>query len=277
MNPISVAHSPDTDDHFLFWAAQQEKIALDNLKFSYTALDTQALNHAALFGQFDVIAISVGAYPAVADSYLILQHGASIGRNYGPVIAAKQHLQLEELNELRVAIPGASTTAARILKLVAPGAKTVEIPIEPFDLVYHALDRKEVDAAVLIHEGQLMYTARGLVKVADLGELWHQRTGLPLPLGVNVIRRALGPTLIKRISNVLSESIAYALDHTDEVLSYLIGQNRERASSLHSEVEVKKYLSMYANGDTRNLPKDCIEAIDKLIGTELATPAQYVP
>lgn len=267
---ISVAHSPDSDDYFFFWALRKGLVDSDGLEFLFTAEDTQALNDRALRGNCDVVAVSAGAYHRIADRYLVLPHGASVGRGYGPVVVARRELKESELLRSLVSIPGELTTAAALLRHFLPGLRTMPLPIEPFELVYQELDTGRIDAALLIHEGQLFFGERGYHLVLDLGHLWQETTSLPLPLGINVIRSDLAPQLIARISAAIGRSIAYALDHTDELLPELVELNRSRNSSCNTAEKVKKYLAHYANEDSRAMKPDTIRGLDAI--TRIVAP-----
>lgn len=266
---ITVAHSPDTDDFFLFWAIVGGHVDCEGLEFSFRQFDTATLNELAIEEKFDVVAVSAAAYQHLAGKYLILPHGASVGRDYGPVVVSMKELSLDDLNRSTVAIPGATTTSAAVFKKIAPQATCVEVPIEPFRLVFDYLQRGEVDAALLIHEGQISYRARGLRQVVDIGHWWQEQFGLPLPLGINVIRRSLGEEKIARVSRVLSRSIAYGLAHREQVLSELIELNNSREADLTSAAGISEYLQRYANSDTALMGKDCIEALKLLLGAEV--------
>src|SRR3954469_17828357 len=208
---ISLAYSVDADDAFMFHALRTGAIDTGALRFVHRRDHTAALNRLAIEGGADVVAVSVGVYPAIAARYQMLPHGASVGRGFGPVVVARRPMASRDLAGLRVGIPGATTTAWLVLRLIAPEAIGVEIPIAPFGRIFDALDAGEVDAALLIHEGRMLYRDRGLHLVVDLGAWWESETGLPLPLGVNVIRAGLGAPRIARVSAVLRESIAWAL------------------------------------------------------------------
>jgi 1,4-dihydroxy-6-naphthoate synthase len=233
------------------------------LTFTHRRGDTAWLNGLAEAGGADVVAVSAGAYPRIADKYLLLPHGASVGRGFGPVVVAKQSLSLADLAGRRVAIPGLSTTAFMVLRLMQPAVVPVVVPIAPFSRVFEALDSGEVDAALLIHEGRLIFRERGYVAVAELGEWWLAETGLPLPLGVNVVHRALGGETIALVSQVLHAAIAYALDHRDEVIRFIAGESRGDAA-LADTALLDRYLAMYANDDTRGMAKDARQALDVL-------------
>jgi 1,4-dihydroxy-6-naphthoate synthase len=260
---ISLAYSVDADDAFMFHALAKGTIDACGLTFTHRRGDTAWLNGLAEVGGADVIAISAGAYPRVADRYLLLPHGASVGRGFGPVVVAKSPMTLADLAGRRVAIPGLSTTAFLVLRLMQPAVVPVVVPIAPFSRVFEALDRGEVDAALLIHEGRLLFESRGCVAVAELGEWWLRETGLPLPLGVNVIRRDLGESTVALVSSVLRSAIVYALDHRDEVIRAIAGEKRGEAALSESAL-LDRYLDMYANDDTRTMAADVRRAINVL-------------
>ena len=261
--PISLAYSVDADDAFMFHALVTGAIDTQGMTFSHQRGDTAWLNELARAGGADVVAISAGAYPAVADRYLLLPHGASVGRGFGPVVVSKRPLTLAELAGRRVAVPGLSTTAFFVLRLMQPAVVPVVVPIAPFSAVFEALERGEVDAAVLIHEGRLLFEQRGCVAVAELGQWWLGETGLPLPLGVNVIRRALGAPIIASVSQILRAAIVFALEHRDEVMRVLTAEQRGDAA-LEKTALLDRYLGMYANDDTRAMAPDVRQAIDVL-------------
>jgi 1,4-dihydroxy-6-naphthoate synthase len=259
----SLAYSVDADDAFMFHALRTGAVDSEGLVFSHRRDHTAALNRLAIEGGADVIAVSVGVYPAIADRYQMFSHGASVGRGFGPVVVARRPLQVKDLAGLRVGIPGATTTAWLVLRLIAPDAIGVEIPISPFGRIFDALAAGEVDAALLIHEGRLLYPQRGLHRVVDLGEWWLAATGLPLPLGVNVIRRALGSATIARISRVARASIAWALAHRDQLIADIAAEDRgDRALSRPALID--EYLGMYANQDTLAMATDARKAVDAL-------------
>lgn len=271
---ISLAYSVDADDAFMFHALATGAVDARGLTFSHRRGDTAWLNGLAETGGADVIAISAGAYPRVAGDYLLLPHGASVGRGFGPVVVAKRAMALADLAGKRVAIPGLSTTAFLVLRLMQPAVVPVVVPIAPFSRVFEALDRGEVDAALLIHEGRLLFESRGCVAVAELGEWWLCETGLPLPLGVNVIRVALGAQTIALVSDVLRAAIIYALDHRDDVIRAIAGEKRGEAALSESAL-LDRYLGMYANEDTRTMAPDARQAIDVLF--ERAARAGLLP
>jgi 1,4-dihydroxy-6-naphthoate synthase len=233
------------------------------LAFTHHRGDTSKLNALALAGEIDVVAISVGAYPAVADKYLLLPHGASVGRGFGPVLVARQPMALADLVGRRVGIPGLSTTAWLVLRQLQPGLLPIVVPIAPFGRIFECLDAGGIDAALLIHEGRLIYESRGYARIAELGEWWQAETGLPLPLGVNVIRRGLGAERITAVSAILREAIAYALGHRDEVIRALAAEQRGEAALTQTAL-LDRYLGMYANEDTRAMAPDARRAIEVL-------------
>jgi 1,4-dihydroxy-6-naphthoate synthase len=263
MSDISLAYSVDADDAFMFHAVRVGAVDAAGLTFSHRRADTAALNQLALSASADVVAVSLGVYPAIADRYQLLPHGASVGRGYGPVVVAPRPLQPAQLNGLRVGIPGATTTAWLVLRLIAPHAIGVEIPIAPFGRIFDAVAAGEVDAALLIHEGRLLYPSRGLHLSVDLGVFWRERTGLPLPLGVNVIRRGLGQALVGRVSTVLHQSIAWGLAHRPELIARIAAEERGD-EALKNPALIDEYLNLYANADTATLPADGRQAVNRL-------------
>jgi 1,4-dihydroxy-6-naphthoate synthase len=263
--PISLAYSVDADDAFMFHAIRAGLIDARGLTFTHRRADTAALNRLALQTDAaegratDVIAISAGVYPRVAAHYQLLPHGASVGRGFGPVVVARRPMDAAALAGARVGIPGLTTTAWLVLRLIQPAALPVEIPIAPFARIFEALDAGEVDAALLIHEGRLLYPERGLHKVVDLGEWWLAETQLPLPLGVNVIRRALGAERVATVSAVLRESIRFALDHRGDLIAALAKEDRGE-KKLSDPGLLDEYLNLYANVDTLAFAADARRA-----------------
>ena len=260
---ISLAYSVDADDAFMFYALRAGAIATDLLRYTHRRDHTAALNRLAMDAGADVVAVSVGVYPAIAARYQMLPHGASVGRGFGPVVVAPRPLAPADLNGLRIGIPGATTTAWLVLRLIAPGAIGVEIPISPFAAIFDALASGAVDAALLIHEGRMLYRERGLHLAVDLGEWWSAQEALPLPLGVNVIRRDLGPALVARVSSQLRESIAWGLANRTRIIAEIAAHDRgDKALSDQSLID--NYLNLYANADTASMADDAKHAIDVL-------------
>ncbi len=272
---ISVAHSPDADDFLLFWAIRNHRIDCDGLTFTFRALDTEDLNRSAVRGEFDITAISCAAYPAIVDRYLVLPHGASVSRGYGPALVSPTPRSLASLRGSRIGIPGQMTTAGSLVRALLPEAEFVEIALQPFSRVYEALDAHEVDAAVLIHEGQLSYAARGLHLVLNIGQWWQTETGLALPLGINVIRRALGDATVARISKVLRAAIRYGVEHAAPIAEELAEMNRARGADVNTAQAVEHYLSLYANNDSLELDADCRKALFLLLARLSGTPGQF--
>ena len=236
---ITVAHSPDSDDAFMFFGLASGAVDTGGIVVEQVLADIETLNRAAFEGKYEVTAVSFHAYAHLVDKYALLPHGASMGDRYGPIVVAP-HRGVDEVKGRRIAIPGTLTTAYLALRLYEPSFDYVVVP---FDRIQEAVLDGQADAGLLIHEGQLTYADEGLRKVVDLGEWWAQRTGgLPLPLGGNIIRRDLGPEVIARVSKLLHDSIAYALAHRPEAVEYALqfgrGLDRERTD---------KFVGMYVN------------------------------
>ncbi len=254
---IRVAHSPDSDDAFMFYPLVAEKIDTRGLKFEHVLKDIESLNRDAKEGKWEVSAISFHAYPYVADKYLVLPSGGSVGDGYGPVVVVKN--PLSTLRGKKIAVPGKLTTAFLTLKLFEPDFEPVEVYFE--DIIPAVLEGK-VDAGLVIHEGQLTYRDYGLHKVVDLGEWWKEKFGLPLPLGCNIVRRDLGRELIKLIADLMRKSIEYSLTHREEAMEYA----RRFARGLENDTErSSKFVSMYVNGRTLDYGEDGREAVRLLL------------
>jgi 1,4-dihydroxy-6-naphthoate synthase len=236
---LTLAHSPDSDDAFMFYALATKKIGARDLSFTHRLEDIESLNRKALEGVYDITAISFHAYPYLEDKYVLLPSGASFGDRYGPVVVSRAHLDSGSLKGKHVAIPGKMTTAYLALQLYEP---RVEAVVTPFDQILDTVARGEVDAGVVIHEGQLTYSATGLRKVVDLGEWWYQLTKLPLPLGGNAIRRTLDSQTQRAVAALLKESIQYSLHHREEALSYA-----QQFSRGLDALTADRFVSMYVN------------------------------
>lgn len=274
-SPIRVAFSPDSDDLFMFWPLLNGKIDTRGLSFVHERADTEALNERAAAGTVDVIAVSIARYAAIAKDYLLLPHGASIGRGYGPVVVAPREMPLEALRGRRIGVPGLRTTAYLVLKLLLPEFEAVVLPISPYARVFEALRSHEVEAALLIHEGRLTYEREGFSLVKDIGVGWGELTsGLPLPLGGNAIRRGLGEACIAQVSQLCRESIAWALDHREEVMAALLSLESRKDVGLDRAM-LDRYLAMYANDDTREMRPDARAAVTELF--RRGTVAGVVP
>jgi 1,4-dihydroxy-6-naphthoate synthase len=261
MPPIRLAFSPDSDDIFMFWPLLHGKLDTGGLAFTHERADTEALNERAARGDVDVIAISIARYAALSDRYLLLPHGASVGRGYGPVVVAPRLMPFEALEGKRIGVPGLQTTAHLVLRLLLPRFDAMVIPIAPYARTFEALRACEVDAALIIHEGRLLYEKEGFSKIVDLGEAWAKLTGgLPLPLGGNAVRRGLGEELIARVSTLCRQSIVWALEHREEVMTALLADESRAGISLGRDL-LDRYLAMYANEDTRAFAPDARAAV----------------
>ena len=255
---IKIAHSPDSDDAFMFYGLATNKVRVPGYKFTHTLTDIEALNHRAMTDQFyDVTAISFHAYPYIQDNYTLMACGGSVGENYGPMIVAPKQYSLDEVKKLRIAVPGTLTTAYLTLKLFAPDIETVTVA---FDKIIPAVLTGQFDAGLIIHEGQLTYGRDGLKKIIDLGVWWKEQTGLPLPLGGNAIRRSLGPEVQHIVTKALRDSIQHALEHRDAALEYAMQFARDLDPAL-----ANRFVGMYVNERTLNYGDDGREAIRKLL------------
>ncbi len=254
---ISVAHSPDSDDAFMFYGLATNKLDTGSLTFTHVLKDIQTLNEEAFRGTYDVTAISFHAYAYIADKYMLLPHGASIGDNYGPIVVARHPVDSADISKLRIAVPGKLTSAFLALRIFAPD---FHFEVVPFDKIIDAVKSERVDAGLLIHEGQLFYESLGLHKVLDLGEWWHEKTGLPLPMGGNVVRRELGPEVIRQVSNCLSESIRYSLANREDALTYAMQFARDMDPAL-----ADRFVSMWVNDLTLDYTERGREAVQLLL------------
>lgn len=242
---ITLGHSPDSDDAFMFYALARHQIDEEGYEFEHTLVDIETLNQWALQAKLHVTAISVHGYPYVSDNYAILPHGASMGDNYGPMIVAREELSREELKKTRIAIPGTLTSAFLALRL---WLGEFEYDVVPFNRIMEAVHEGEYDAGLLIHEGQLIHPELGLKTLVDLGKWWKGDTGLPLPLGVNVIRKDLGPERMAQLSRILHNSIAHGLTHREAALDYALEFARGMKRSLADE-----FVGMYVNDWTLDM------------------------
>ena len=254
---ITVAHSPDSDDAFMFYGLATNKLETGNLKFTHVLKDIQTLNEEAFRGTYDVTAISFHAYAYIGDKYILLPHGASIGDNYGPVLVSREAAKAEDISRLKIAIPGTLTSAFLALRIFN---QDFQYEVVPFDQIIDAVQSGRCDAGLLIHEGQLFYEAIGLHKVLDLGEWWHQKTGLPLPMGGNAIRRELGPEIIGQVSNCLKESIRYSLANREEALQYAMQFARDMNTDL-----ADRFVSMWVNDLTLDYTERGREAVERIL------------
>ena len=254
---IKVAHSPDSDDAFMFYGMATNKVRVPGVKFTHTLCDIETLNRKALEGYYDITAISFHAYPYIQDKYAVMPSGGSVGEGYGPMIVASRNIPVEEIANIKIAVPGTMTTAYLALKLFAPNVVTEVIP---FDQIIPKVLEGKFEAGLIIHEGQLTFNKVGLHRIVDMGKWWRDLTGMPLPLGGNAIKRDLGPALINSCCNALRDSIQYALDHRDEALQYAM----QFARDLDVQ-QADKFVGMYVNERTLDYGKDGREAISKLL------------
>jgi 1,4-dihydroxy-6-naphthoate synthase len=255
---ISIAHSPDSDDAFMFYGLATNKVRVPGYKFTHTLTDIETLNHRAINEAFyDVTAISFHAYPYLQDKYTLMACGGSVGEGYGPMIVSSRKLTLPQVKKTRVAVPGTLTTAYLTLKLFAP---EIETAVVPFDKIIPAVVAGEFDAGLIIHEGQLTYANDGLIKLLDLGQWWREQTGLPLPLGGNAVRRSLGPAALLTTTNALRDSIQHALDNREAALEYAMQFARDLDPTL-----ANRFVGMYVNERTLNYGEEGREAIRKLL------------
>jgi len=252
---LRIGHSPDADDAFMFWAMASGRVAVPGYRVEHVMEDIESLNRRARKGELEVTAISAAAYPLLAGAYRLLRVGASIGRAYGPVVVARKAIE-PGLTGQRVAVPGLYTTAYLLLRLFAAGFEPV---FTPFDRILEAVAAGDVDAGLVIHEGQVTYEREGFVKVLDLGEAWHRATGLPIPLGLNAVRRDLGPQVAERVRDGLLASIREAQAHEDEALDYALQFGR----GVEREVG-RRFVRMYVNDDTLDLGEQGRAALESL-------------
>jgi 1,4-dihydroxy-6-naphthoate synthase len=217
MMKISLAHSPDSDDAFMFYGLARGKVVCEGVEVVHVLKDIESLNREAIEGRHEITAISFHAYPYVSERYALMPCGGSIGDGYGPLLVAREPLSPERLAEATVAVPGTLTTAYLALKLAAPGART---RVVPFDRILDEVREGRADCGLVIHEGQLTYSGHGLHRVLDLGAWWKEETGLPLPLGGNAVRRDLGPEWMARLTRLVRETVRYSLDHRAEALEH---------------------------------------------------------
>ncbi len=259
---IRIAHSPDSDDAFMFYGLASGRVPSQGFELEHVLADIETLNRAAFEGTYEVTAVSFHAYAHLTDRYILLPHGASMGDRYGPVVVAKADGP-SSLKDVTVAVPGELTTAFLALRLFD---RSVQHVVMPFDQIQDKVRSGDVAAGLLIHEGQLTYQDEGLKKIVDLGEWWADRTnGLPLPLGGNVIRRDLGPPVISTLSTLLHDSIAYGLDHRDEAVPYAMRFGRGL-----DQARTDRFVGMYVNGLTLDYGERGRTAVHRLFGDAIA-------
>lgn len=254
---IRVGHSPDPDDAFMYWALTTDLLDTGELEFEQVLADISTLNQWARAGRLEVTALSLAAYPFVQDDYALLPHGASIGSGYGPIVVAREPRSLDELGSFEIVVPGALTTAFLALRMVLGDFRYRELP---FDAIPAEVASGRAEAGLLIHEGQLTFEDDGLVKILDLGEWWLLETGLPLPLGVNVVRRDLGGEVVTDVSRVLREAIQCGLDHRAEALEYAVQFGRGIDAAV-----ADRFVAMYVNDLTQDYGDEGRKAVTELL------------
>jgi 1,4-dihydroxy-6-naphthoate synthase len=255
---ITVGHSPDPDDAFMFYALAHNKLDTGNLEFRHELQDIETLNRRALKGELEVTAVSLHAYAYLLDKYALLPSGCSMGDKYGPMIVARRPMSVEELTRQRIAVPGTLTTAFLALKLLLRSDFTYEVI--PFDQIIPAVAAGKFEAGLIIHEGQLTFQNQGLHLIIDLGKWWYEKTGLPLPLGGNVVRKDLGQETMKLISRLIKESIRYGLEHREDALKYALKYARDMEMSL-----ADRFVGMYVNDWTLDYGPRGREAVKRLL------------
>jgi 1,4-dihydroxy-6-naphthoate synthase len=255
---ITVGHSPDPDDAFMFYALAHDKLDTGNLCFRHELQDIETLNRRALRGELEVTAVSIHAYAYLLDKYALLPSGCSMGDRYGPMVVARRPMSIADLKTARIAVPGTMTTAFLALRLLLPDGFAHEVV--PFDQILAAVAAGKYDAGLIIHEGQLTFQNQGLNLVVDLGVWWQETTGLPLPLGGNAVRRDLGDETIRHISRLLKESIRYALAHRDDALAYALQYARDMDKALADQ-----FVGMYVNDWTLDYGPRGREAVRRLL------------
>jgi 1,4-dihydroxy-6-naphthoate synthase len=255
---ISIAHSPDSDDAFMFYGLATNKVRVSGHKFTHVLSDIETLNQRAMRDAFyDVTAISFHVYPYIQEQYALMACGGSVGEGYGPMIVAARPYNLDEIRSVRIAVPGMMTTAYLALKLFAP---EIETAVVPFDQIIPEVMAGNYSAGLIIHEGQLTYSRSGLCRILDLGVWWREETGLPLPLGGNAIRRSLGDATMQTVTQALKDSIQYGLDHREEALQYAMQFGRDLDTNL-----ADKFVGMYVNERTLDYGDDGRAAIRRLL------------
>ena len=256
MQVIRIGHSPDPDDAFMFYALTHGKVTIPGVRIEHLLEDIESLNRRAAGGELEVTAVSCATYPAIADRYRLMDPGASMGKGYGPILVARRPLAERTLRRKVIAIPGYGTTAYLLLRLALGDPPVIVVA---FDQIPRVVQEGQADAGLLIHEGQITYDRMGLVKVLDLGERWTKDTGLPLPLGVNVTRRDLGPDMAGQLSAALRAAIRYAHEHPDEAVAYAMRYGRGiDAETCH------RFVHMYVNDYTVTLGEEGLRALTTL-------------
>jgi 1,4-dihydroxy-6-naphthoate synthase len=253
---IRIGHSPDPDDAFMFYALTAGKVKAGDIEVEHVLEDIESLNRRARTGELEVTAVSAATYTIVHDRYRMMDPGASMGKGYGPILVAREPMDPDKIADKVIAIPGSHTTAAMLLRLYVGDPPIIEVA---FDKIPRAVLEEQADLGLLIHEGQITHRDMGLYKVLDMGELWQKDTGLPLPLGINVMRRDLGEDVHRRLSQALRDSIDYAYAHVDEALEYAMRYGR----GIDKET-CRRFVLMYVNDYTKRLGEDGRAALERL-------------
>lgn len=268
---LRLGHSPDPDDAFMFYGLAKDLIPTGRYRFEHILQDIQTLNQRAMKGELEITAISIHAYPYVADQYALTSCGSSMGDQYGPMVVARQPMKLEELRGKKIAIPGKLTTAFLALQLcIGKAGEAFDFEVVHFDQIPAFVRDGKADAGLIIHEGQLTYAQSGLHLLVDLGVWWHRQTALPLPLGGNCIRRNLGQSVMQEVTDILKTSIQFSLDHRKEAVDYALQFGRDLNRKLADE-----FVGMYVNQWTLDYGPRGREAITKLL--QLGAKAGLVP
>jgi len=254
---LRLAHSPDSDDAFMFYALATGKVRLPGVKFEHILADIESLNHAARESKYEVTALSFYGYSFVADNYALVDCGASFGEGYGPILVSSHPIKKGDLAGRKIAIPGTLTTSYLALKLFEPKVETITMP---FDKILGAVQAREVEAGLLIHEGQLLFSGMGLHRVVDLGHWWQELTDLPLPLGANAVLRSLGPEMGLQVARIIRESVTYALDHREAAVQYALQFARDMDPEL-----ADKFIGMYVNHWTLDYGEKGRRAVHELL------------
>ena len=265
---IHVGHSPDPDDAFMFHALANDKIETGRYEFTHTLQDIETLNRRALNAELELTAVSLHGYAYLTDKYALCACGASMGDKYGPMVVTREPMEIEQLRGKTIAVPGTLTTAFLTLKLLLGDDFTAEV--HPFDEILNLVEQEKVDAGLIIHEGQLTYGDQGLHLVVDMGQWWYERTGLPLPLGANAIRKDLGHEAMEEVTALLKQSIQYGLDNRQEALDYALRYGRDLDNS-----KADKFVGMYVNDWTIDFGERGREAVAELL--RQAHEAKVIP
>lgn len=257
MKSITFGHSPDADDAFMFYALAKGFVKIPGYAIEHNMQDIETLNKIAEIGKIEVTAISAAQYPKISKDFRIMSCGASVGRQYGPMVVSDKPMNESDLLGTKIGVPGEMTTSWLLYRLFAPPFS--EAKFYPFDEITDAIKEREVDAGILLHEGQILYKKQGLFGVLDLGKRWFEKTNLPIPLGLDVVNRSLGDELIQSISDALKESIIFARNNENEALEYALGFGR----GIDTDTG-RKFVRMYVNDDTEDIGEDGIEALKTL-------------